>query len=120
MGDVTYLETDVSKAWEAGFEAGVGYVFGHIGQEKLNERELERFISWLELKCPWQDWEGWSVLIRRNFVRLTQAGYDECKRSYAESREKYKDNPGMLVVLAEGEARLDEEWREIKATGTYQ
>lgn len=120
MSNITYTEDDLQKAWRTGFEAGVGYTFGHISQDKLNELELERFISWIELKMPWLSWEEWSVLIRKNYVRMTQQHYESCKRTYAESRELFKDNPGMLRYLAENEDKMDKDWEKIKATGTYE
>jgi hypothetical protein len=52
-------EDDMKNMWEAGFEAGVAYTFGHIPSDSLTFEQKFKFADWAELKCPWRSKEEW-------------------------------------------------------------
>lgn len=109
----------VDDIWNGGFEAGVAYTFGHLPQDKLNPSELYRFVSWIELKCPWLSFEEWYRLIAGNYVNLTKESYDDIKRTYSELREERKDYPWWIDHYDRQEQELDDRWKRIQETGTY-
>lgn len=60
MNSNTYT---INDAYHDGFESGVAYVFSHLERKKFDERELRRFLSWIELKNPWKSESEWKELI---------------------------------------------------------
>lgn len=66
--------TDKEKQaiYEAGFEDGVGYAFGHFARDKFDDEELTRFASWAELKCPWLSMSEWYHLIKRHYYGVSK------------------------------------------------
>lgn len=112
-------EKEIEDIYNAGFEAGVAYTFGHIKQDALNRRELIRFVNWIELKCPWKSFDEWYDLIAKHYIRMTEKDYEECKRQYADSRLSYSDQPHMVLYFDKAEKKLDEQWARIKEAGTH-
>lgn len=112
-------EKEIEDIYKAGFEAGVAYTFGHIKQDALTRRELIRFVNWIELKCPWKNFDEWYELIAGQYIRMTEKDYEECKRQYASSREFYNDNLKLVQHFTEAEKTLDERWAAIKKAGTH-
>lgn len=55
------------EIYEAGFDAGVNYVFSHMSIDKFTKEELIKFADWIELKCPWHNFSEWFELIRRSY-----------------------------------------------------
>lgn len=107
-------EKCIDSIYNSGFEAGVAYAFSHISEGKLTLKELERFVSWIELKCPWRDYSEWYKIIVGNHHTLTKERYEECKRQYEESMKKW---PQMEYIFKEKSRELDEKWRRVVEAG---
>lgn len=101
-------------AWETGFEAGVAYAFGHISEGKFTLKELEKFVNWIELKCPWKDYSEWFEIVVGSHHTLTKERYEECKRQYEESAKKW---PHMADIFKEKSRELDDKWKRIVEAG---
>lgn len=107
----------IDEAWNGGFEAGVAYVFGHIPEGALTLVDVNRFISWIELKCSWKTADEWRELIMKRYHRMTRGVYEDCKRVYAENRVKYADEPGILELVDQQEQELEKHWQRIVEAG---